>query len=374
MTSETTPETSELIAGLKPWIETESPTSDPARVNAMMDLATAELAAAGASVTRIPGRDGRGDHLSAAMPWGGDGPGVLVLCHLDTVHPVGTIAQLPYRQDGDRLYGPGTADMKGGAYIALKAAAAVGKDGTGRLPVRFVFTADEETGSKTSRTLIEESAKNARYVLVTEAGRDGGKVVTSRKGVGIYELTATGRAAHAGTSHADGRSAVVEMARQILAIEALTDRERGITLNVGQVHGGTVTNTVPERCVANIDLRVTEDRDFAGIDAALHALAPHDPDVTLSLTGGPNRPAYTKGPGIAALHEHAARLAAELGFPLEDLHTGGGSDGSFVANHVPTLDGLGVEGAAAHTINEHLYVSSMVPRMMLLRRLMETLS
>ncbi|UOM34621.1 M20 family metallopeptidase [Acuticoccus sp. I52.16.1] len=368
-----TEETDRLVAGLKPWIETESPTSDPARVDAMMDLATAELAAAGATIRRIPGRDGVGDHLRAAMPWGGDGPGILVLCHLDTVHPVGTLRTLPFHRDGDRLYGPGTADMKGGVFIALKAAAAVAAAETGGLPVRFLLTADEEIGSPTSRDLIEASAADARYVLVTEAARDGGKVVTSRKGVGIYELTATGRAAHAGANHAAGRSAIKEMARQILAIEALTDPVRGITLNVGQVHGGTVTNTVPERCVAYIDLRVTEDADFARVHAALSGLKPHDPDVTLSLTGGANRPAYTKRPEIAALFEHARALAAEIGFALEDLHSGGGSDGSFIAGRVPTLDGLGVDGAAAHTVEEHLFVSSLVPRMTLLRRLMETL-
>ncbi len=368
-----TRETDQLVAGLRPWIETESPTSEPAGVNAMMDLATAELLAAGASVERIPGRDGVGDHVRAAMPWGGSGPGILVLCHLDTVHPIGTLQAFPYRQDGNRLYGPGTADMKGGVYIALRAAAAVAAAGTGALPQRFLLTADEEIGSPTSRDLIEACASDAKYVLVTEAARDGGKVVTSRKGVGIYELRAAGRAAHAGSNHAFGRSAIAEMARQILAIEAMTDTERGITLNVGQVHGGTVTNTVPEHCVAQIDLRVTEDADFERVHRALTGLASHDPDVALELSGGPNRPAYTKGPGIAALFAQAQRLAAEIGVALEDLHSGGGSDGSFVANQVPTLDGLGVEGAAAHTLEEHLLVSSLVPRMTLLQRLMETL-
>ena len=368
------PDTDELIAGLRPWIEAESPTARGDKVSAMMDLAQAEFEAAGASVTRIPGRDGAGDNLSVAMPWGGDEPGILVLCHLDTVHPVGTLDKLPYRRDGDNLYGPGTSDMKGGVYIAARAARSLAEERhNGPLPVRFLLTADEETGSATTRALIEEAAERAKYVLVTEPARSGGKIVTGRKGVGRYDMRTVGRAAHSGSNHAYGRSAIKEMARQVLAVEALNDPDLGRTLNVGRIEGGSVVNTVPEFCTAEVDLRVMEEDDFATVHEALMGLAPHDPDVTLTVTGGPNRPAYRKTPEIAALFDRAKGLAAEIGFELEDLHTGGGSDGSFIATRVPTLDGLGVDGADAHTLNEHLYVSSMVPRMRLLRRLMETL-
>jgi len=265
--------------------------------------------------------------------------------------------------------------MKGGAFIALRAACMIAAEGSaGPLPVRFLFTSDEETGSATSRDLIEGLARGAKYVLVTEAARDGGKVVTARKGVGIYTLTARGRASHAGANHAAGRSAVLEMARQIVAIEAMTNPVRGITLNVGRVEGGTVRNTVPDHCVALVDLRVTEDADFEPIHHALTHLQPHDPDISLTMEGGPNRPAYTKSEGIAALFAHAQALAADIGFRLDDCGSGGGSDGSFVAGQVPTLDGLGVEGFAVHTLDEHCLVSSLVPRLMLLKRLMQTLS
>lgn len=369
------PTETEILAGLRPWVETESPTEDPAAVNRMMDLAERDLLAAGAAVERIPGRDGAGDHLSARMPWGGDGPGILVLSHLDTVHPVGTLCRNPFRVEGDNAFGPGISDMKGGAFIALLAARSLREAGDhGPLPVRFLMTADEETGSETSRDLIERAAAGARYVLVTEPARSGGRIVTGRKGVGRYRLTVSGRAAHAGTGHSVGRSAIREMAHQVIRMEALTDPERGTTVNVGRIAGGTVINTVPDECVAEIDVRVMDEAAAAQVDTALKSLVPVDPDVGLAMEGGPNRPAYVKTPAIAALFEHARGLAAGIGFELRDLHTGGGSDGSFVAARVPTLDGLGVDGAGAHTLEEHLFVSSLVPRMRLLRGLFQTLS
>lgn len=367
--------TDALVEGLRPWIETESPTAEPAAVNAMMDLAQGSLLGAGAHVERITGRDGAGDHLSARMPWGGegDGKGILILCHLDTVHPLGTLARLPFRAEGDRLFGPGTADMKGGVFIAVEAARAVGAAGTGAMPVTFLITSDEETGSATSREHIEKAAAGAAYVLVTEPGRGNGAVVTARKGVSHYTLTTEGRAAHAGTAHHKGRSAIREMARLVLACEAMTDYERGLTLNIGEIRGGSVINTVPQYCTAGLDVRVEDDATQAEVHERLLALRPEDPEVTFTLSGGPNRPAYRKEPAIEALYGHAKALADEIGIPLPDVATGGGSDGSFVAQSVPTLDGLGVMGADAHTLHEHLFVSSMAPRMTLLRRLMETL-
>ncbi|GMG83730.1 M20 family metallopeptidase [Paralimibaculum aggregatum] len=370
------PDEREILAGLRDWVEIETPTGYVAGINRLMDMVAGQFAALGAEIERIPGRDGQGDHLSVALPWSGpaETPGLLVLCHLDTVHAVGSLASMPFRVEGDRAYGPGIADMKGGVYIAYRAARALVEAGAATpLPLRFLLTSDEETGSATSRALIEAAADRAAYVLVTEPARSGGKIVTGRRGLGRYRLTTRGRPAHSGTNHATGRSAIREMARQVLAIEAMTDYDRGVTLNVGQIHGGTSDNTVPEHCTAGVDLRADSNELLTEMDARLRALAPEDPDVTLNLTGGPNRPAYRKTPEIAALFEHAKGLAAEAGWVLEDLHTGGGSDGSFVAGRVPTLDGLGVDGAAAHTPDEHLFVSSLVPRMVLLRRLMETL-
>ncbi|MEM1345097.1 MAG: M20 family metallopeptidase [Pseudomonadota bacterium] len=372
------PDQAELLAGIRAWVEIETPTGHAAGLNRLMDLAAAEYAALDAQITRIPGRDGQGDHLSIALPWAGSDPentpGLLVLSHLDTVHGVGALARMPFRIEDDCAYGPGICDMKGGAYIALRACASLVQAGRQTpLPVRILLTSDEETGSETSRALIEAEGARAAYVLVTEPARSGGKIVTGRRGIGRYALTAHGRAAHSGTNHAQGRSAVREMARQVLAIEEMTDYDRGLTLNVGQLRGGTTDNTVPEHCVAGIDLRVESMAVFEEADARLRALSPVDPDVSLHLEGGLNRPPYRKTPKIAALFAHAQTLAAEDGWVLEDLHTGGGSDGSFLAAKIPTLDGLGVDGAKAHTEEEHLYVSSLVPRMTLLRRLMETL-
>ncbi len=370
------PREAEILEGLRAWVEIETPTGHVEGINRLMDLAGAEYAALGATLERIPGRDGQGDHLSITLPW--DGPaetkGVLVLSHLDTVHAVGSLATMPFRVEGDHAYGPGISDMKGGTYIALRAIRTLIEAGRPTpLPIRVLLTSDEETGSETSQALIERAADQAAYVLVTEPARGGGKIVTGRRGVARYTLTTHGRPAHSGSNHQKGRNAIREMAHQVLAVEAMTDHARGLTLNIGQIRGGTSDNTVPEWCTAGLDVRVESRALYEEIDARLRALAPQTPDVTLAIEGGLNRPPYRKTPEIAALLDHARRLAAEDGWVLEDLHTGGGSDGSFVAERVPTLDGLGVDGAAAHTPDEHIYISSLVPRMTLLRRLMETL-
>ena len=366
----------EILEGIRAWVEVESQTADRDGVNRVMSKCAGEYEAAGAAVERIPGTDGRGDHLRITSAWGGDGPGILVLCHLDTVHPKGTLAKdLPFRVEGDKAFGPGIYDMKGGAYIALCAYRAIAAGPTpNSLPVRFLYVADEETGSRTSRALIEQEAERAKYVLVTEPARDGGRVVTGRKGVGRYVIRAHGRPAHSGSKHQDGRNAIAEIARQVVAIDEMTDYARGITFNIGQIKGGTADNVVPEHCTATIDMRVQTIADGQDMEKRLRALKAHNPDVELILEGGLNRPPFEKTAGIAALFAHAKGLAAEIGFDLHDLSTGGGSDGNFTAHKVPTLDGLGVDGSGAHTLGEHLYISSLVPRMTLQKRLMESLA
>jgi glutamate carboxypeptidase len=327
----------------------------------------------------VAGREGRGDHLSITSPWrgppGANSAGILVLCHLDTVHPKGTLARdLPWRIEGDKAYGPGTADMKGGAHLAYAAYCAVAVDARlQHLPIRLIYTSDEEVGSPTSRALIESAAAAAKYVLVTEAARDGGKIVTARKGVGRYEITTHGRPAHAGARHADGRSAILEMARQVIAIEAMTDYARGITLNIGQISGGTADNVVPQQCTAAIDLRVNTLADAAEMHARLMGLTAYGPDTRVVVAGGMNRLPYEETPAGRALFQHARRLAADLDIDLVGVHTGGGSDGNFTAHTTATLDGLGCDGAAAHTLGEHLFVSSLVPRKRLLQGLFATL-
>ncbi len=365
----------EILDGICHWVEVESHTADIEGVNRLMTRVAEGYVEAGARIERIAGRDGRADHLAISSPWGSDGPGILVLAHLDTVHPRGTINTLPFRVEGDRAFGPGIYDMKGGAYLAFEAFRSIVAAGrTTPLPIRLIYVSDEEVGSPTSRELIERAADAAKYVLVVEPARDGGKLVTARKGVGHYLLEAEGRPAHSGSRHQEGRSAIVEIAKHVVAIEALTDYERGITFNIGQIRGGTADNTVPQFCHATIDMRIRSLADAEAMEVHLRSLRPYNPDVRITVAGELNRPPFEKNAGIAMLFDRAKVLAREIGFDLADCATGAGSDGNFTAHKVPTLDGLGVDGDGSHTLNEHLYVSSLVPRMTLLRRLFETLT
>jgi glutamate carboxypeptidase len=367
----------EILTGIREWIEIESPSHDAVAVNRMVDTAQAAMAGIGAKIERTPGRDGFGDVLTARMPWGGDEKGILVLSHLDTVHPIGTLANInPYRREGDVVYGPGIYDMKGGAYLAYYALRHLVRAGRKTpLPVTFLFVPEEEVGSPTSRAAIEAAAKNAKYVLVTEPARDGGKIVTGRKGAARFDLTVKGRASHAGLRHEDGRSAVKELAHQILALEAMTDYARGITLSVGTISGGTGINVVPAEAKAGVDMRFPTQDACDAMLKRIHALKAIGPDTSLEIKSWVTRPPYTKFDGIAQLYDHAKGLAKEIGFELGEVtQTGGGSDGNFTgAMGIPTLDGLGVDGKGAHTDYEQLYDSSLVPRATLLLRLLETL-
>ncbi len=367
----------EILDGIDRWVEIESPSYQGETVNRMADLVEDGMRTIGGEIERRPGWDGIGDTLIARTPWGGDEPGILVLSHLDTVHPLGTIdGVLPMARDGDKVFGPGCYDMKGGAYLGYYAYRHLVRAGkTTPLPITFLYAPDEEIGSHTSRDLIEREAKKAKYVLVTEPARDGGKVVTSRKGSADYELSITGRPSHAGANHDKGRSAIREMARQILDIEAMTDYSRGITTNVGVINGGTRSNVVPADCSAEIDLRFMDPAGAEEMCGRLESLTAYDTDVEMVVSGGMNRPAFDKNDGITRLFEHARSLAAEIGFELEECETSGGvSDGNFTAAlGVPTLDGLGVDGAGAHTNHEHFYYSSLEPRAQLMIRLLETL-
>ena len=366
----------EILNGIRAWVEIESPTTSAEAVNRVVDKVAADYATVGAQIERIPGRDGFGDHLLVTSPWGGDGLGILVLSHLDTVHDIGMLTtRLPFRVEGDNAYGPGIYDMKGGAHLAFAAMrhlARLGRETT--LPIRHLFVSEEEVGSPTSREIIEREARRARYVLVTEPAREGGKVVTARKGVARFDLHLKGRAAHSGARHSDGRSAIKELARQILDIEAMNDLATEVTLNVGVITGGTRANVVAEDAHAEIDMRVPNPTIGDAAVARLLAIKAYDPDITLTISGGMNRPGYEKSAAIAALFEHAKSIAATLGIDLKDLKTGGGSDGNFTASFAPTLDGLGVDGSGAHTDQELLYVSSLVPRTRLLLGLFEELA
>jgi len=355
----------------------ESPTYDASGVEAVLDAVEKDFEGLPVTLDRREGRDGYGGILKVSSAEPSNEKPILVLSHVDTVHPKGTLTgRLPFRRDGDRLYGPGLYDMKGGAYLAVAGYRALVRAGvpTAR-PVTFLFTPDEEIGSPTSREAIEEEAAKAAYVLVTEPARDGGRIVTARKGVGRFTITTHGRPAHAGARHQDGRSAIREMAHQILAIEGMTDYARGITTTVGLIKGGTAANVTPETCTAEIDLRVPDPAIGDEMVARLLGLRAVDPDVSVSVQGGINRPAYPKTATIVGMLERAQAVAHAVGFDLADCPmTGGGSDGNFTAAlGVPTLDGLGIDGAGAHTLEEYGLVSSILPRARLLAGLMETL-
>ena len=363
-----------ILDGIRRWVEMETPTEAPERVNLLASLVADGYRDLPVSIERIAGCDGCGDHLAVRSSWGQDRPGILVLSHLDTVHPLGFIERLPFRIEGDSAFGPGIYDMKGGAYLAYHAfrQLCAGPERSA-LGVTQLYVSDEEIGSPTSRALIEAEGRKAKYVLVTEPARDGGKVVTGRKGVARFEVFIKGVPAHSGTRPQDGRSAIRELGNIIQTLEAMNDANRGVTVNVGVVRGGTRSNVIAEEAYAEVDMRVPTIADSDELVPKILNLTSRTDGVSVKVTGGLNRPPYEKGNAGAALFEHARTLAGELGIDLVDTATGGGSDGNFTAPHTATLDGLGVDGQGAHTHYEQLYISSIEPRARLLHRLYQTL-
>jgi len=363
-----------ILDGIRRWVEIETPTEAPRQVNKLADVVADGYRDLPASLERIAGRDGCGDHLVARSSWGQDAPGILVLSHLDTVHPLGFIERLPFKVEGDSAFGPGIYDMKGGAYLAYHAFRQLCATAAGStLGVTQLFVSDEEIGSPTSRALIETEGRKAKYVLVTEPARDGGKIVTGRKGVARFEIFIKGVPAHAGTRPGDGRSAIRELGNIIQTLEAMNDLKRGVTVNVGVVRGGTKPNVIAEEAYAEVDMRVPTIADADDLVPKILDLKSCTDGVSVKVVGELNRPPYEKSNAGAALYEHARTLAAEIGFDLVDISTGGGSDGNFTAPHTATLDGLGVDGQGAHTHYEQMYISSIEPRARLLYRLYQTL-
>jgi glutamate carboxypeptidase len=363
-----------ILDGIRRWVEIETPTEAPEQVNRLASLVADGYRDLPASIERIAGHSGCGDHLVARSAWGQDAPGILVLSHLDTVHPSGFIARLPFHIEGDSAFGPGIYDMKGGAYLAYHAFRQIcATPERSPLGVTQLYVSDEEIGSPTSRALIEAEGRKAKYVLVTEPARDGGKIVTGRKGVARFEIFIRGVPAHAGTRPEDGRSAIRELGNIIQTLEAMNDIKRGVTVNVGVVKGGTKPNVIAEEAYAEVDMRVPTMADADDLVPKILNLKSRTEGVSVKVVGELNRPPYEKSDAGAALYEHAKTLAAEIGFELVDTSTGGGSDGNFTAAHTATLDGLGVDGKGAHTHYEQLYMSSIEPRARLLHRLYQTL-
>ena len=366
----------EILAGLRPWVECESPTHDAAAVERTMSLAARDLAVAGAAVERIPGRMGFGGCVRARVPHpaAAEAPGILVLAHLDTVHPLGTLSALPFRRDGNRCFGPGICDMKGGTFLAVEAIRRMAQAGLrASRPVTVLLTGDEEVGSPSTRDLIESEAARSALVLVPEPARQdgsaGGGVVTGRYAIARFALRTTGRPSHAGAAPGEGRSAIREMCRQVLAVEAMEGA--GSTFSVGVIRGGDWVNCVPTHCDAEALSMAERQEDLDVAVRRLEALRSSAEDVVLEVRRGVTRPVWEPDEGTLALHARAREIGVELGLELRGGSAGGGSDGNFTgAMGVPTLDGLGPLGAGYHTLKEHLRVDSLVPRARLLAALL----
>ncbi|WP_207458234.1 M20/M25/M40 family metallo-hydrolase [Azospirillum sp. SYSU D00513] len=370
-----TPDVDAMLAGLRRWVECESPTFDRAAVNRMMTLASEDLAAMGASVERVEGPAGLGDCIRASFPHPRAGePGILVMAHLDTVHPIGTLEKLPFRIDGGRCYGPGILDMKGGTFAALHAVTLLREAGIETaLPVHVLLTSDEEIGSPGTRELIVAEAQRHKYILVPEPAIDGTGVVTGRYAIARFNLTAHGRPSHAGAALKAGRSAIREMARQILVIEDMTNDD--CTFSVGVVQGGQWVNCVSTECRAEALSMAKRQADLDQGVTRIMELTRRDADGTgFTVERGVVRPVWEPDEGTMALYGLARTVAAELGFDLTHGSAGGGSDGNFTgARGIPTLDGLGLTGDGYHTLNEHIEIASLAQRARLVAGLLARL-
>ncbi|HEY4689821.1 MAG TPA: M20 family metallopeptidase [Anaerolineae bacterium] len=361
----------DALALLKRLAAIESPSTDKSAVDRCVDFAEAAIREAGLTTRRVPAA-AAGDQAIADWPGLDAGAGrILLLLHLDTVWPIGTLDRMPIREENGRLYGPGVYDMKASVAIGWLAVHALRDLGqTPRRPIRFLFTGDEEIGSDAAVELIRTEARQSAVVLVMEPALPGGEVKTSRKGVGDFKVIAHGRSSHAGGNHEKGLNAIEELAHHILTLQRLTDYERGTTVNVGVIHGGTRSNVVPERAEIEVDFRVATMAEAERIAQVLQSLKPVLPGARLEVTGGLNRPPMERNATMIATFEKARRIAAGLGIDLQEGSTGGGSDGNFTAAlGVPTLDGLGALGDGAHALHEHVVIDSIAQRAALLAAL-----
>ena len=370
----------QIMALLREMVECESPSNEPKAVNRFVDLLIDRTRDIGSAEVFRPAHFGKHARIEFKLPGKRRGKRkdgqLLALGHSDTVWPLGTIRQMPFRQEGGRLWGPGVLDMKAGLAFFLYAVRMLRElDVPVDRRVALLVVSDEEVGSESSRAMTEAEARNSAAVLVLEPGAGlAGKLKTSRKGVGAFNLRVQGQAAHAGVDFTNGASAIVELARQIEKIAGFTDLGRGITVNPGRISGGTRTNVVAAEAEVAIDVRVARERDAARLTKQFQKLRPVDKRCRLTVTGGLNRPPMEHTKAIAALFAHAKELAVELGVNLEESSTGGGSDGNFTAAAgTPTLDGLGGVGEGAHAINESILVDRIADRTALLATLLQKL-
>jgi glutamate carboxypeptidase len=328
----------------------------------------------GARVEPIPGRMEFGDCLRATFPHKRSKvPGILIMGHMDTVHPIGTLNKLPFRRHGDVCYGPGIVDMKGGNYLALEAIRQLQRAGElSPLPITILMTSDEEVGSPSTRDLIEAEAARHEYVLVPEPGRNNGAVVTGRYAISRFNLEAVGKPSHAGARLGEGRSALREMARRIIAIEEMTGED--CTFSVGVIESGRWVNCVPSLCRAEaLSMAKRQDDLDRGVDRMLR-LSGVEHDVTFTVNRGVTRPVWEPSEATMKVYETARSIAHSMGIKLEHGSAGGGSDGNFTgAMGIPTLDGLGAQGNGYHTLEEHIEVASLSRRGRLMAGLLAAL-
>ena len=353
---------SSMLEALEQLVNLESPSTDKPALDSYAQKLAVRFEILGAATTLIANPTG-GLQLKTTLrtPQTGSKKPGLLLCHYDTVWPLGTIGQQPFRVDGDKAYGPGAYDMKASHVMAEYALRGIIEIGLQLpRPIVILFTSDEEIGSLTSRGIIEEHALQSEYVLVLEPPTAEGALKTARKGVGTFTLQVIGRAAHAGSQPELGISAINELAHQILYLQNLADHEQGTTVNVGVVKGGTRTNVIAARAEAEIDVRAWTQQEAERIESAMGSLQPVSPAVELEVQGGFNRPPMVRSEAIASLFHDVQQIGAKLGLDLQEGSTGGGSDGNFTAAlGVPTLDGLGAMGDGAHAVHEHILVSAL---------------
>lgn len=369
--------TDDMIAGLRPWIECESPTYDAAAVNRMMDLAAYDMATLGAQVDRIPGRMGFGGSVRArfAHPDMGRVPGILIAGHMDTVHPIGTLEVLPFKREGDICYGPGLMDMKGGNYISLEAIRQMIRAGLQTpLPVTVLFTPDEEVGTPSTRDLIEQEASRNKFVLVPEPGHNDGGVTIGRYAIARFKLRTIGQPSHAGARLSDGKSAIAAMARKIVEIEDMTSPD--CTFSVGVIHAGQWVNCVSSFCDAQALTMAKKQEDLDDGIARMMDLQGEVNGVRFQVERGVTRPVWQPDQaGTMEIFNIAKDISRELGFEMKGRSQGGGSDANFTgAMGISSLDSLGVLGNGLHTLNEHIFVDSLAQRARLMAGLLMRLS
>lgn len=366
----------EIVLFLREMVECESPSDDPAAVNRFIDLVSSRITSAGKVKTFPGGRFGRHLRCEFTLPGRKKEGQLLVLGHSDTVWPMGTLKNMPWREAEGRLWGPGVLDMKSGiAFFVFAMQMLRELDVPVKRKVVLQLNSDEEVGSESSRTLTEDAASKSSAVFVLEPGTGlTGKLKTARKGVGDYTVTVRGRASHAGVDFEAGASAILELARQIERIAGFTNLPRGITVNPGVVAGGTRTNVVAAEAKVAVDIRVAREKDAPALDKKFKGLKPVDKRCTIQVTGGLNRPPMERTAGVRQLFQTAKSLAAQIGVDLEESATGGGSDGNFTAAMgVPTLDGLGGVGEGAHAVNESILVDRIADRTAVLAMLVQAL-